>query len=88
MYGFGATEEKLEFGVGSADHFKLGGFEGRRLAKNPRSDTGFEVFVRDCVKVFHNTERVIFFSTQSRKGRGGNAKRRDGFTIDDFGFSN
>ena len=56
MYGFGAAEEKLEFGVGSADRFKLGGFEGRRLAKNPRSDTGFEVFVWNCVEVFHGME--------------------------------
>jgi hypothetical protein len=60
MYGFGAIEEKLEFGVGSAEGFELGGFEGRRLAKNPRGDAGFEVFVWGCVEVFHGAERVIF----------------------------
>jgi hypothetical protein len=81
------VEEKLEFGVGSAEGFELGGFEGRRLAKNPRGDAGFEVFVRDCVEVFHLAERVIFFfNAKSRRER--KEKRDLRLMIVDFGFLN
>ena len=51
--GFGAVEEKLEFGVCGAESLKLGGLERRCLTKNPSRDAGFEVFVGGCVKVFH-----------------------------------
>jgi hypothetical protein len=54
------VEEKLEFGVGRAEGFEFGCLERRSLAENPRGNAGFEVFVWDCVKVFHVAEWVIF----------------------------
>ena len=77
MEGFGAVEEKLEFGIGSAEGFELGGFEGRRLAENPRGDAGFEVFVRACVEVFHAGRSLLdcWYSVFRGDEEVGNLKR-------------